>query len=85
MFILKNSASLAACLFGYFIGKQNGGWGGGVIFAFIFLCVATAGIEIVSGKKDQVLAIVKGGKSEVSYALVGLAFILGASIALWGK
>lgn len=85
MFILRNSVSLAACLFGYFIGKQNGGWGGGVICAFVFLCIATAVIEMISGKKDYVIAAFKGSKAEVPYTVVGIAFVLGASLALWGK
>lgn len=85
MFFMKNSIALGSCLVGYFIGKQTGGWGGGVICAFLFLCAATAAIEIISGKREHVIASFKSGKGEMPYALVGIAFVLGASFALWGK
>ena len=45
MYFLRKTFELAVCLFGYWVGRGFGGWGGGILLAFAGLCASSFGWE----------------------------------------
>ena len=84
MYFLRKTFELAVCLLGYWLGRGYGGWGGGILIAFVGLCATSFCWEYVarrisSGqeKPGMIKNFIFGAVSSVAVA--------GASYFLWGK
>ena len=84
MFAIRKTFELSVCLLGYYVGRGFGGWGGGIVLAFVGLCATAYGWErIASGlmaKQPKPTANMNFAFSAASAAIVAIAAFL-----LWGK
>ena len=84
MYFLRKTFELAVCLFGYWVGKGVGGWGGGILLAFVGLCATSFGWEWLAQK-------VFAGQEQPSatkhfvFGAASTVLVIGAAYILWGK
>ncbi len=84
MFAIRKTFELSVCLLGYWLGKGFGGWGGGIILAFVGLCATSYGWERIA---TGVLAGQKSPTATMNFVYSGIATVAvaGAAFLLWGK
>ena len=84
MYFLRKTFELAVCLFGYWIGKGFGGWGGGVLLAFAGLCGTSFGWDWLARN-----IFMRGEKGSATmnfvYGVVSSLVVAAAAYVLWGK
>ena len=84
MFFLKNGLGVGVCLFGYWLGRTVGGWGGGLLLGFLALC----GIEWALNHWDTKFRLAAEGKvwaRDMVLSGAGIGGVLLVVFLLWGK
>jgi hypothetical protein len=84
MFFLKNGLGVGACLFGYWLGRGVGGWGGGLLFGFLALC----GLGWALDRWDTQLRLAAEGRvwaRDIVLSIAGVVGVLLVVFLLWGK
>jgi hypothetical protein len=84
MYFLRKTFELAVCLFGYWLGRGVGGWGGGILLAFVGLCATSFGWEYLANRffagHEQPSAA-----KHFAFGVVSALLVLLAAYLLWGK
>ena len=84
MYLPRKTFELAVCLLGYWIGKGFGGWGGGILLAFVGLCATSFGWEYLArnmfARGEQPSATMN-----FIYGAISSVVVVGAAYILWGK
>lgn len=84
MYLLQRTFELAICLFGYWLGRGLGGWGGGVLFAFAALCAWSLAWDWLAAN-----LFLRGGEGSdrmnIAYGAVSIVSVAAATYVLWGK
>ena len=84
MYFLRKTFELAVCLFGYWLGRGVGGWGGGILLAFVGLCATSFGWEYLAQRffagQEQPSAV-----KHFIFGAVSAILVVGAAYVLWGK
>ena len=84
MYFLRKTFELAVCLLGYWLGKPLGGWGGGILLAFVGLCATSFGWEYLALKyfaPNEKPGVVKN----FAFGVISTAAVAAAAYVLWGK
>ena len=84
MYFLRKTFELAVCLFGYWVGKGFGGWGGGILLAFVGLCATSFGWEWLAQKVFAGQEQPSAAKHFV-FGAASTVLVIGAAYVLWGK
>ena len=84
MYFMRKTFELAVCLFGYWLGRGVGGWGGGVLLGFAALCLSSWGWEWFA------LRVFKGEEQgspmrNFLFGAVSSLIVAVAAFVLWGK
>lgn len=84
MYFLRKTFELAICLFGYWLGRGYGGWGGGIALAFAGLIASSWGWEWAVQH-----VFMRDGKGSADmhfiYGVISSILVAGAAYLLWGK
>jgi fatty acid desaturase len=84
MYFLRKTFDLVICLFGYWLGRKFGGWGGGVLIAFASLCTASWGWEWLV--HNVFMRDAKGNaRMNFVYGVMSSILVAAAAYVLWGK
>jgi hypothetical protein len=84
MYFARKTFELGVCLAGYWQGIKVGGWGGGVLLAFVALCATSWGwdwfAQNVLGGKEKATA-----QKNFIFGAISSAIVAVVSYALWGR
>ncbi|MCB1380471.1 MAG: hypothetical protein KDK89_19195 [Alphaproteobacteria bacterium] len=84
MYFLRKTFELAICLFGYWLGRRFGGWGGGILLAFAGLVASSWGWEWLARN-----VFMRDGRGDARmhfiYGVISSIMVAGAAYVLWGK
>ena len=84
MYFLRKTFELAVCLFGYWLGRGFGGWGGGILLAFTGLCATSFGwdwlAQKVFARQEQPSAA-----KHFAFGALSTVVVVGTAFMLWGK
>jgi hypothetical protein len=84
MYFLRKTFELAVCLLGYWLGRGVGGWGGGILIAFVGLVASSWGWEwmvrnVLTGEEQPSAA------KHFVFGALSSALVAAAAYFLWGK
>ncbi len=84
MYFARKTFELGVCLAGYWQGIKFGGWGGGVLLAFVALCATSWGWDWFA---KRFLGGDESGstRKHFIFGVVSSALVAIASYNLWGK
>ena len=84
MYFLRKTFELAVCLLGYWLGRGVGGWGGGILLAFVGLCASSFGWEWLTHRFFAAQEQPSAAKHFI-FGAISTVLVVGAAYLLWGK
>lgn len=84
MYFARKTFELGVCLLGYWQGIKLGGWGGGILLAFVALVATSWGWEWFA---EKFLGGREGGSAakHFIFGVVSSILVASASFIYWGK